>query len=137
GVVGQPYPSQVLIAVGGCVTPFSPQPAFTVTNGSLPAGLSIQTNSDGSHSIAGTPSTAGSSSFTLSASDACSKTATAAFAITITGSTPASQQMQVGPASLAFTVQAGAASAPADQTLTISSNSGALSYNAAVAATTG
>jgi uncharacterized protein (TIGR03437 family) len=137
GVVGQPYPSQVLIAVGGCVTPFSPQPAFAVTNGSLPAGLSIQTNSDGSHSIAGTPSTAGSSSFTLSASDACSKTATAAFTITITGSTPASQQMQVSPASLSFTIQAGAASAPADQTLTISSNSGSLSYNAAVATTTG
>jgi uncharacterized protein (TIGR03437 family) len=137
GVVGQPYPSQVLLAVGGCVTPFSPQPAFTVTNGSLPAGLSIQTNSDGSHSIAGTPSTAGSSRFTLSASDACQKTATADFTITITGSTPTSQQMQVTPASLAFTVQAGASSAPADQTITISSNSGALSYNAAVATTAG
>jgi len=137
GVVGQPYPSQVLIAVGGCVTPFSPQPAFSVSNGALPAGLSIQANSDGSHSIAGTPSTAGSSNFTLSASDACGKTATAAFTITITGSTPASQQMQVSPASLSFTVQAGAASAPADQTLAISSNSGSLSFNAAAGATTG
>ena len=137
GVVGQPYPSQVLIAMGGCVTPFSPQPAFTVTNGALPAGLSIQANSDGSHSIAGTPSSAGSSRFTLSASDACGKTATADFTITITGSTPTSQQMQVGPASLSFTVQSGAASAPADQTITISSNSATLSYNAAVATTTG
>src|SRR6202011_5851834 len=39
GVVGQPFPSQVLFAVGVCVPPSSPQPSFTVTNGALPAGL--------------------------------------------------------------------------------------------------
>jgi uncharacterized protein (TIGR03437 family) len=136
GVVAQPYPSQLLTALGGCVTPFSPQPGFTVSGGALPVGLTIQTNSDGTHSITGTPSTAGSSSFTLSATDACGKTATANLSITITG-TATSLQMLVGPASLAFTVQQGAPNAPADQTVNISSNSSAISYTAAVATTSG
>ncbi len=135
GVIGQSY-SQLLTALGGCVTPFAPQPAFTVSNGSLPNGLSIQVNSDGSRSIAGTPTTAGASSFTLSATDACGKSATASFTIPITG-TPASQQMLVSPASLAFTVQLGSSNAPADQTVAITSNSGALSYSASVVVTTG
>jgi len=136
GAVGQSYPSQLLIALGGCVTPFSPQPSFTVNNGALPPGLSIQINSDETHSIAGTPSTAGSSTFTLLATDPCGKTATASFTITITG-TATSVQMLVSPASLSFTVQAGAASAPGNQTLSISSNSSAVSYTAAVSTTSG
>jgi uncharacterized protein (TIGR03437 family) len=136
GAVGQSYPSQLLIALGGCVTPFSPQPSFTVNSGTLPLGLSIQRNSDGTHSIAGTPSTGGSSTFTLLATDPCGKTATASFTITIAG-TPTSVQVLVSPASLSFTVQAGAASAPANQTLTISSNSSAVSYTAAVSTTSG
>jgi uncharacterized protein (TIGR03437 family) len=135
GVVGQPYPTQVLMAQGGCVTPFNPQPAFSVSQGSLPVGLSLQTNSDQTHSIAGTPSTSGTSSFTLTATS-CGMTATASFTITITG-TVTSVQMLVSPASLSFTVQSGAASAPADQTITISSNSGSLSYSAAVATSAG
>ncbi len=130
GSVGQAY-AQLLGAAGGCVTPFSPQPAFTVSSGELPDGLSIQTNSDGTHSITGTPSTPGESSFTLLATDACGKTAMGSFSITITG-TPAAPQMLVSPASLAFTVQYGAANTPADQTLLITSNRGSLSYAAAV-----
>jgi uncharacterized protein (TIGR03437 family) len=136
GVVGQPYPSQVLVAVGGCVTPFSPQSAFTITNGSLPVGLSLQLNSDGTRSIAGTPSVMGTSNFTLLATDACGKAATASFTITITG-TPTSLQMLVSPTSLSFTLQAGAANAPADQTITINSNSSAVNYTVAVSTTNG
>ena len=136
GAVGQSYPSQLLIALGGCVTPFSPQPSFAVNSGVLPPGLSIQVNSDGTHSIAGTPSTAGSSTFTLLATDPCGKTATASFTITITG-TVTSVQMLVSPASLSFTVQAGATNAPGSQTLTISSNSSPLNYSVAVSTTSG
>jgi uncharacterized protein (TIGR03437 family) len=131
GAVGQAYPPQSLNAPGGCVTPFSPQPGFTVTSGNLPDGLSIQSNSDGTHSIAGTPYNPGQFSFTLTATDACGKTATDDFSITITG-TPLAPQMLVSPVSLAFTVQYGASNAPADQTLTISSNGASLNYAAAV-----
>ena len=136
GAVGQSYPPQLLGALGGCVTPFSPQPSFAVSQGALPDGLSIQTNSDGTHSITGTPTTPGPSSFTLEATDACGKTATASFSITITGSA-APQQMLVGPASLAFTVQYGADNAAADQALTINATSGTLSYSVAVASSGG
>ncbi len=136
GAVGQSYPSQLLIGLGGCVTPFSPQPSFVVNSGVLPPGLSIQVNSDGTHSIAGTPSTAGSSTFTLLATDPCGKTATASFTITITG-TVTSVQMLVSPASLSFTVQAGATSAPGNQTVSISSNSSAVNYSAAVSTSSG
>ena len=131
GAVSQAYPPQLLNAPGGCVNPFSPQPGFTVTNGNLPDGLAIQSNSDGTHSITGTPYNPGQFSFTLTATDACGKTATADFSITITG-TPLAPQMLVSPVALAFTVQYGAANAPADQTLTISSNGAALNYAAAV-----
>jgi len=131
GVAGQAYPPQLLNAPGGCVNPFSPQPGFTVTSGNLPDGLSIQSNSDGTHSITGTPYNPGQFSFTLTATDACGKTATADFSITITG-TPLAPQMLVSPVSLAFTVQYGAANAPADQTLTISSGGASLNYAAAV-----
>ncbi len=41
GAVGQAYSPQLLQALGGCVTPFSPQPSFTVNSGALPVGLSI------------------------------------------------------------------------------------------------
>ena len=131
GAVGQTYPPQLLNAPGGCVNPFSPQPGFTVTNGNLPDGLSIQSNADGTHSITGIPYNPGQFGFTLTATDACAKTATADFSITITG-TPPAPQMLVGPVSLTFTVQYGAANAPADQTLTISSNGASLNYTAAV-----
>ena len=131
GAVGQAYTPQLLNAPGGCVNPFSPQPGFTVTSGNLPDGLNIQSNSDGTHSIAGTPYTPGQFSFTLTATDACGKTATADFLITITG-TALAPQMLVSPVSLAFTVQYGAANAPADQTVTISSNGASLNYAAAV-----
>ena len=127
GAAGQVYPPQLLGTSGGCVTPFQPQATFTVSDGALPDGLSIQTNTDGTHSIAGTPSTPGTFNFTLTAMDCAAKTAMASFTITIAGSAVA-PQMQVSPASLTFTVQYGAANAPSDQTLSISLTSGSLGY---------
>jgi uncharacterized protein (TIGR03437 family) len=127
GAVGQSYPPQLLSAAGGCVTPFAPQPRFTVSAGTLPDGLSIQMNSDGTNSITGTPSGPGVFSFTLLATDACGKTTTGDFSITITGMAPA-PQMLVSPGSVTFTVQYGVANAPADQVLTITSSGGTLNY---------
>lgn len=135
GVVGQAY-KQVLSTSGGCVTPFSPSPAFRLTGGSLPPGLVIQTDPDLTRSIAGTPTASGTFSFTLTATDTCGNSATASFSIVITGS-PTAPQMNVSPASLSFTVQAGASNFPADQAVTISSTSGVLNFSAMVATTSG
>ena len=136
GLVGQSYPAQVLLSAGGCLTPFAPFPAFSISKGALPDGLSIQTNSDGSHSIAGTPTTPGSSTFTLMATDRCGDIAKTDFTITITG-TPTAVLMLVSPASLAFTVLQGTANSPADQTISLSSNSTAVDYSIAVSTSAG
>ena len=136
GAAGQLYQPQLLTTSGGCVTPFSPAPSFTVSGGALPAGLTIQTNSDGSRSIAGTPTTTGAFNFTLTAVDACGKTATGNFTITITGA-PAAAQMQVSNSSLAFVVQAGISTTPADQTISIASTSTVLNYTAALTTQSG
>ena len=119
GVLGQPY-QQLLTTSGGCVSPFSPSPAFQVTAGALPGGLTIQTNSDFTRSIVGTPNATGVFNFTLTATDACAHTVSAAFTITITSSAgPA--QMNVSPTSLAFTLLSGGGNIPADQTITLTS----------------
>lgn len=135
GVIGQPY-SQLLTTTGGCVTPFSPSPPFTLSGGSLPNGLIIQTNSDSSRSLAGTPTLAGAFNFTLLATDACGHTASANFSITIAGSASA-PQLVVNPPSLTFAVEAGSTNIPADQTIAISSTSGTLSFNAVLNTSSG
>jgi uncharacterized protein (TIGR03437 family) len=137
GAAGQVYQPQLLTTSGGCVTPFSPAPSFTVSGGALPGGLSIVTNTDGSRSIAGTPNATGTFNFTLTAMDACGKTATGNFTITVTGA-PAVAQMLVSNSSLAFVVQSGISTTPNDQTISISSSSSTvLNYGAAVTTQTG
>lgn len=75
--------SATLAATGG-VTPYS----WSVISGSLPAGLTLGPSTG---VISGTPTTAGTSSFTVQVTDANAKTASAALGITINpaGSTPA------------------------------------------------
>ena len=134
GAVGQAY-QQLLTSSGGCATPFSPSPAFRVSGGALPTGLNIVTNPDLSRSITGTPVANGTFNFTLTASDACGSSASASFAITISGGSAGAPQMVVSPSSISFTVQAGAANIPADQTINISSStSTALNFTATAAA---
>lgn len=129
GVVGQAY-QQPLTTSGGCATPFEPFPAFRLSGGSLPTGLSIQTNQDLSRSIAGTPVSNGTFNFTLTASDACADSASASFSITISGSGGA-PQMVVNQPSISFTVQAGATNIPGTQTIAVSSTTSAvLNYTA-------
>lgn len=135
GVIGQPY-SQLLTTTGGCVTPFSPSPPFTLSGGTLPNGLTIQTNADSSRSLAGTPTLTGAFNFTLQATDACGHAASANFTITIAGSAGA-PQLVVNPPSLSFSVQAGSSNIPADQTVAISATSGVLSFSAVLATTSG
>ena len=77
GTVGTPY-SVTLTAAGG-TTPYT----WSISAGSLPAGLTLNTSTG---VVSGTPTTAGTSSFTAKVTDAQSKTATFATSITILSS---------------------------------------------------
>lgn len=78
GTSGQPYPQTQLMAAGG-----EPPYSWSVTNGSLPTGLTLS----GAGVISGTPTTAGIFSFTVKVTDALSNTASANLTITIQGGT--------------------------------------------------
>ncbi len=72
--------SATLAATGG-VTPYT----WSVTSGSLPAGLALNS---GSGAIAGTPTGTGTSSFTVQVADANSQTAAKALSITVNAPAP-------------------------------------------------
>ncbi len=70
GQVGVPY-SATLMATGG-VVPY----VWSVNTGSLPAGLALTSNPDGTGTISGTPTTLGTSTFTVQVADSESPPAT-------------------------------------------------------------
>ena len=76
GTVQTAY-SATLQATGG-----TPPYTWSVSSGSLPAGLSLAASSG---TISGTPTTAGTSTFTIQISDSASNKASAGFTITISG----------------------------------------------------
>lgn len=76
GQVGVAY-SQTLAATGG-VTPYT----WSVTSGSLPAGLTLNSSTG---VISGTPTAAGTSTFTVQVTDDADYTATASLSITVGG----------------------------------------------------
>jgi hypothetical protein len=108
GTVGSPY-SQTVTATGGTGTK-----TLSLT-GSLPAGLTF-TSATGL--ISGTPTTAGTSNFTITATDANSATGSRAYSITV--GTPVS----VGPASL----PAGTVGSAYSQSVTASGGTGPYTY---------
>jgi len=75
GTVGVSYTDNIT-AQGG-VTPYT----FSISSGSLPAGLSINSSTG---TISGTPSATGTSTFTVKVTDANSSTGTNSFQITVT-----------------------------------------------------
>lgn len=128
GVVGVPY-SQALTTTGGCPpNPFD-EGSFTVLNGALPPGLTIQ-----SSAIAGTPTMAGGPySFTLQATDACGNKATAGFSITVTST--ATPVLTPTPKQLSFVTAFMSASALPAQTISLSP--GNVAFTAVASTTTG
>jgi hypothetical protein len=73
GFVGSSY-SETLSATGG-----TPPYYWSLTSGALPGGLTL----DGAGTISGTPTTAGSYSFTARVTDSAAATATKPFALTV------------------------------------------------------
>jgi hypothetical protein len=74
GTVGQPY-SQAFTATGG-----SPPYRWSVASGQVPAGLNLDFNTG---ILAGTPQTAGSSTFTIRATDSLNVSATRSYTLTV------------------------------------------------------
>ena len=123
GTIGTPY-SELLTSVGACGGLFAVPPVYTVVAGALPPGLSIQMSASGMSTIAGTPTTNGSYSFTLKVTDNCGKSGTAGLAIVIGtggGPGPGTGQLSASPTLLQFTAPAGATTAPV-QVINVSSN---------------
>ena len=126
GAIGTAY-RQTLTSAGGCSTPFSPVPSFRLASGTLPPGLSVQQVADRVYAVTGTPTTAGTFSFTLGVSDACGAGATANYTIAIPGGAGTggggAPTITATPASLQFTVQLGSVNAPGPQVIAVDSTS--------------
>ncbi|WP_168801042.1 cadherin-like beta sandwich domain-containing protein [Peteryoungia ipomoeae] len=88
GQVGAAY-SQSIGASGG-TSPYS----YSVTGGTLPAGLGLNT---GNGQLTGTPTTAGTATFTITATDASNATGSAAYSLQINPAPPTS--VSLSPAS--------------------------------------
>ena len=96
GTVGTAY-STTITAIGGT----TPLKAVTITNGSLPGGLTFNATTG---AITGTPTAAGSFSFTVQVTDTSSIPFTASALETITISTPVTPLTVIGGAPPAGTV---------------------------------
>lgn len=82
GVLGQQY-LQALRYSGGCQSDLTPKPQFSVSAGSLPAGLAIEVPSNAGSVLTGVPAAVGTFRFTLKVSDTCGNSASKTFAITV------------------------------------------------------
>lgn len=127
GVIGQTY-QQKLTSSGGCASPFSPVPTFTLSSGVLPAGFSLVNASSG-FSIAGTATLAGTSSFVFTVKDACGRSSSSSFTLTVTG-TNAGNSIVVSPAGLTFNIQQGADRPPVQSLFLAGTNGAALNFTA-------
>jgi Putative Ig domain len=110
GTVGVAY-SQTVSATGG-----SGSYTFSVSSGTLPAGLSLNT---GSGAITGTPTSAGSSSFTITATDGNGATGSRAYTVSI------AVGISVSPTSLA----AGTVGIAYSQTISASGGTGSFTFS--------
>ena len=111
--VGTPY-SQIVSATGGTGTY-----TFSVTAGSLPAGLTLNAATG---AITGTPSSAATSSFTITATDGNGATGSRAYSVT------ANPAIVVNPA----TLPGGTVSAAYSQTVSATGGSGSYTFSVSV-----
>jgi large repetitive protein len=105
------YPVQT-ISVSGGVAPYT----FAVTTGSLPAGLTLSATGG----ISGTPTTAGTSSFTVTATDSSTPASTGTVSLSITVR-PFSADLILSSGSVSFLLASGTTVLPAAQSVQVAS----------------
>ncbi|MBW8355015.1 MAG: autotransporter domain-containing protein [Pseudomonas sp.] len=109
GTAGSAY--SATLSVSGGTAPYS----YSISSGSLPAGLSLNTASG---LISGTPSTSGTANLTITATDANGATGSQAYSITIAAvaiSVPASSQILAAGQSATVDLTQGATGGPFTQ----------------------
>ena len=111
GIVGVEYAQQVITPDGG-VKPYT----FAIS-GSLPAGLSFT-----SGQISGTPTLAGSSSFTITVSDASTPALSVSARLSITVNPNSQADLVLSASSAGFTLAANATGLPDSQAITVRSS---------------
>jgi uncharacterized protein (TIGR03437 family) len=119
-IIGITY-TAICTATGGAA-PYS----WSIANGSLPVGLSLSAPTNSSITIAGSPSVAGSYSYTVQVSDASTPARSASQSYTGTISSPS---LSISTPSLTFSAPLG--SVARTQQLTVSSNPAGMMYTAA------
>ncbi len=123
GVVNFDYPQQILVASGGSA-PYT----FALTTGTLPAGLTLS-----SGIIGGVPTTAATSSFTLTATDSAGVQAKLDASIVIR---PAGSDLVLLSGSVAFALATGANAVPLPQSVGVQSANVAQTLNYTTATST-
>jgi uncharacterized protein (TIGR03437 family) len=110
GIVGSPYPPQIFTATGG-----TPPYTFQAT-GALPGGLTLSAGE-----ISGTPTSAGTFTFTVTATDSSSTplTASTQFKLTVQ---PAHADLILSQASLGFSLNLGATGVPSGANVSVQSS---------------
>jgi uncharacterized protein (TIGR03437 family) len=122
GMVTVQYPQQVLTASGG-----NPPYTFSVPANSLPAGLTLTPGG----AISGTPTAAGNSTFTLTATDSTGNTGSASISLPVR---PFSADLLTSAGSLSFALAAGATALPLSETVQVESTevTAVLSYSTTI-----
>jgi uncharacterized protein (TIGR03437 family) len=121
GNANSPYPLQILSASGGAA-PYT----FSISNGSLPAGLTLS-----SPQISGTPTAAGTSGFRLTVTDSAGSTASASASITISPQS-ANLILSASTVPLSLTLDSFGVPTPASVTVQSSEVMQILNYSVAV-----
>ena len=109
GVTGLGYPPQTLAAAGGTM-PYT----WAVTSGNLPAGLTLST----AGMLSGMPTSTGSSSFTVTVTDASGKKGTAGFTLQVMQPSP---NVILTTSSLTFSLMSPATMPPSAQQIGVQS----------------
>jgi uncharacterized protein (TIGR03437 family) len=124
GNANSPYPPQILSASGG-VQPYT----FSISNGSLPAGLSAPSSS--SPQIGGTPTATGTFDFTVTVTDGAGTTVSASTSITVNAR---SVNLILSAGNIPFSLTAGSSGVPAPSSVTVQSTdvTQVLNYSVAV-----